>query len=59
MTEAWLVERLKIARVLLPTTRARDIMLLMEGSMALMLIHGDQRYIDAAARAAKQLIAQR
>jgi hypothetical protein len=34
-------------------------MLLMEGSMALMLIHGDQRYIDAAARAAKQLIAQR
>jgi AcrR family transcriptional regulator len=59
MTETWLVERLTIAQVSLPTTRARDIMLLIEGSMALMLIHGDQRYIDAAARAAKQLIAQR
>jgi hypothetical protein len=34
-------------------------MLLMEGSMALMLIHGDKRYIDAAAQAAKQLIAQK
>ncbi len=34
-------------------------MLLMEGSMALMLIHRDRRYIDAAARAAKQLVKQK
>jgi hypothetical protein len=34
-------------------------MLLMEGAMALMLIHGDRSYIDAAARAARQLTARR
>jgi hypothetical protein len=34
-------------------------MLLLEGSMALMLIHGDRSYIDAASRAAKQLINKR
>lgn len=55
-TEAWLAGRLEAARVLQPGARARDIMLLMEGSMALMLIHGDRNYIDAAARAAKQLV---
>jgi AcrR family transcriptional regulator len=58
-TESWLEQRLQSARVSLPGARARDIMLLMEGSMALMLIHGDKRYIDAAAQAAKQLIAQK
>jgi hypothetical protein len=58
-TETWLAERLQGARVARPATRARDIMLLMEGSMALALIHGDKHYIDAAAQAAKQLIAQR
>ena len=30
-------------------------MLLLEGSMALTLIHGQRRYIDAASRAAKRL----
>jgi AcrR family transcriptional regulator len=58
-TESWLAERLRSARVSLPAARARDIMLLMEGSMVLMLIHGDKRYIDAAAQAAKQLVAQK
>lgn len=33
-------------------------MLLMEGAMALMLIHGDPSYIDAAARAGKRLVRQ-
>jgi AcrR family transcriptional regulator len=56
MTEAWLAERLAKARVLRPAIPAREIMLLMEGAMALMLIHGDRSYIDAAAHAAKQLI---
>jgi AcrR family transcriptional regulator len=58
-TENWLAERLAKARVKRPQERARELMLLMEGSMALMLIHGDRNYIDAAAQAAKQLIKQR
>ncbi|MGH7003604.1 MAG: TetR/AcrR family transcriptional regulator [Alphaproteobacteria bacterium] len=58
-TAAWLAERLAKARVAQPRARARDVMLLMEGSMALMLIHGDRSYIDAAARAAKHLITQK
>lgn len=57
-TESWLADRLTKARVPQPKARARDIMLLMEGSMALMLIHGDRSYIDAASRAAKQLVSQ-
>ena len=59
MTETWLAERLAKARVLRPAIHAREIMLLMEGAMALMLIHGDRSYIDAAARAAKRLIKRR
>ncbi len=55
-TEAWLAERLRNARVAHERDRAREIMLLLEGAMALMLIHGDRSYIDAAARAAKQLV---
>jgi AcrR family transcriptional regulator len=55
-TEVWLTERLATTRVSQPGARARDVMLLMEGSMALMLIHGDRSYIDAAARAAKRLV---
>jgi hypothetical protein len=37
--------------------RARELMLLMEGAMVLMLIHGDRKYIDEAAQAAKRLVA--
>jgi AcrR family transcriptional regulator len=55
-TEAWLADLLAAARVSLPRERACEIMLLMEGAMALMLIHGNRRYIDAAARAAKRLL---
>jgi hypothetical protein len=58
-SEAWLAARLTRARVARPRERAREIMLLMEGAMALMLIHGDRGYIDAAARAAKQLVGRR
>jgi AcrR family transcriptional regulator len=58
-TESWLAERLASARVRNPHERAREIMLLMEGSMALTLIHGGRGYIDAAARAARQLVRQR
>jgi AcrR family transcriptional regulator len=58
-TEAWLAERLSAARVKLPRERARELMLLMEGAMALTLIHGNRSYIDAAAGAAKRLVRQR
>jgi hypothetical protein len=34
-------------------------MLLMEGAMMLMLIHGDMAYIEAAADAAKRLVSKR
>ena len=58
-TESWLAERLTQARVARPRHCAREMMLLMEGAMALMLIHGDRAYIDAAARAAKRLVKQK
>ena len=58
-TESWLAERLAVARVSNPRERAREIMLLTEGSMALTLIHGGRGYIDAAARAAQQLVRQK
>lgn len=55
-TEQWLAECLRKARVSQSAARARDVMLLMEGAMMLMLIHGDVTYIDAAADAAKRLV---
>jgi AcrR family transcriptional regulator len=58
-TEVWLTERLRKARVSRPAARARDVMLLMEGAMMLMLIHSDIAYIEAAADAAKRLVSKR
>jgi AcrR family transcriptional regulator len=57
-TESWLAGRLATARVRNPQQRACEIMLLTEGAMALTLIHGGRGYIDAAARAARQLVRQ-
>jgi len=54
--EEWLADALSAAHVSSPRERAREIMLLMEGAMALMLIHGDRSYATAAARAAKALV---
>jgi hypothetical protein len=59
MTEDFLGERLARARVPDAGARACEIMLLLEGAMALTLIHGQRGYIDAAAHAAKRLAAQR
>lgn len=56
-TESWLSDKLAQARVVDPAERACEVMLLLEGAMALTLIHGQRRYIDAAARAAKRLAA--
>jgi len=58
-TEAWLAERLADARVVFSAKRAREIMVLMEGAMALTLIHGNRTYIDAAKYASKQLVTKR
>ena len=55
-TESWLAQRLAKARMRQPRKGARELMLLMEGAMILMLVHGDRRYIDAAAQAAMKLL---
>ena len=53
--ETWLADALAAAGISSSPDRAREIMLLMEGAMALMLIHGDRSYATAAARAARTL----
>ena len=55
-SEAWLTRHLTAAHVRRPGDRAREIQLLAEGAMVLTLVHGDRRYIDAAALAAKRLV---
>ncbi len=55
--ETWWVELLGKAGIPRPGERAREIALLMEGATALILIHGDKSYADAAARAARALLA--
>jgi AcrR family transcriptional regulator len=54
--EKWLTDALNAARISSPRDRAREIMLLTEGAMVLMLIHGDRDYAKAAAQAAKKLV---
>jgi AcrR family transcriptional regulator len=58
-TESWLSDLIAQKRISESHNRARDIMLLMEGAMALTLIHGGTSYIDAAAKAAKYLVGRR
>jgi len=53
---AGLLERAGVAS---PADRAREILLLSEGAMVLVLIHGDRRYIRAAAEAARVLLSRR
>ncbi|RWM05342.1 TetR/AcrR family transcriptional regulator [Mesorhizobium sp.] len=45
------------AKVLAPKARARELALLIEGAMVMILIHGDRSYCTAAAEAAKRLVA--
>ena len=56
MLEAYFAELLARANVEAAQDRAREVFLLCEGAMALILIHGDRRYATAAAEAAKALI---
>jgi hypothetical protein len=54
--EGWFAEQLAGAGVPRARDLAREIMLLIEGCLSLVLIHGDTRYADAAAAAARQLV---
>ena len=54
--ERWLAETIGTAGILSADRLAREIMLLTEGAMVLMLIHGDRSYAQAAANAAKALV---
>jgi AcrR family transcriptional regulator len=54
--EAWWASLLEMAGVSSPSERAREVALLIEGATALILIHGDRSYAEAAGQAAKSLI---
>ena len=56
IVEAWLAERFAGLKVAKPAEAARRIMLLIEGTMALILIHGDPAYAKSAEAAALLLI---
>ena len=56
MLEGHLADLLASAHVPSPRELAREIWLLSEGAIALILIHGDRSYAAAAAEAAKKLI---
>jgi AcrR family transcriptional regulator len=55
--EQLIADVLARAGVQAPAESARETALLLEGAMALMLVHGDRAYAKAAAGAAKKLIA--
>jgi hypothetical protein len=54
--ESYIASLLAKANVVSPRDRAREIQLLTEGAMVMILIHGDRSYADAAAAAAKRLL---
>ena len=54
--EKYLAGLLAEANVRSPGDRARELLLLTEGAMVMILIHGDRSYAEAAARAAKRLV---
>ena len=47
------------ANVAAPRERARELVLLVEGAMVMLLIHGDRDYCTAAVEAAKRLVVDR
>jgi AcrR family transcriptional regulator len=59
MLEAHLAELLEKAKVDRPRECAREIWLLSEGAISLILVHRDRSYAAAAAQAARKLIAYR
>jgi AcrR family transcriptional regulator len=57
--ERWLASEFAARKVASPDQCARHVVLLIEGCTTLMLIHGDRHYAEAAAEAAKMLVAGR
>ena len=57
--EAWLAEELRRRGARNPKAAARAIQLLLEGTMAMILIHGDASYAQTAAEAAKHILVRR
>lgn len=57
--EKWLADALAYTGIPSSGERAREVMLLTEGAMALMLIHGDPGWATSAAQAAKRLLQTR
>jgi AcrR family transcriptional regulator len=56
VVEQHLADHLESAGVAAPHDRAREIQLLIEGAMVLLLIHGDRGYLDAAMAVAGRLV---
>ncbi len=54
--EGWFAEQFAQNGVGCPRDLARHVMLLIEGCLSLVLIHGDTSYAEAAAAAARQLV---
>ena len=54
--EKWLADELAATGIASAGDRAKEIMLLTEGAMVLMLIHGDPGWANSAARAAKRML---
>jgi len=54
--ENWLMAEMQRMGVRHPQEVARQLMLLIEGCLSLILIHGDRTYVASAARAALQLV---
>lgn len=54
--EAWLAGEIGAAGVPNAAELARQIVILMDGAFAIMLIHRDAEYMEAAGRAAKELV---
>ena len=57
--ETWLASEFAARKIASPNQCARHVVLLIEGCTTLMLIHGDRHYAQAAAQAAKMLVARR
>lgn len=56
--ELWLAKRLSAVGVAEAERLAREVMLLIEGSMGLALIHGETGYMDTAMHAAERLVSE-
>ncbi len=55
--EAWLASELEARSVAAPADAARQVLLLTEGCMSLLLVHRDRHYVEVAAEAAVRLLA--